>query len=167
MALLTGLGACAWNTWKEDQREAECQPHRTQALALSDKAQGVGIPLVFAGDPSVSILQLGGGLPGDLIRSVDAASVTELDVSAAYSEKRDIAGQAARIVLAHQDCFDAGIISDAARIDQAPTTVSRVEMPSPAHCGDGWPSGSIGRPGACSHHNGVVRARPWATLLFD
>lgn len=167
LALLAGLGSCTWNAWKEDQHEAECRPHRTHALALSDKAQAVRIPLVFAGDANVSILQLGSKLPDDPLGSLDATSATELDISTAYSEKRDLAGQAARIVLDHRECFDADFIAEASLIDQAPAEVSRVEMPSPAQCSDGWPSGSIGRQGACSHHGGVVDARPWATLLFD
>lgn len=35
------------------------QSHRIEALALSDQARAMHVPLVFAGDPSVSILQLG------------------------------------------------------------------------------------------------------------
>lgn len=30
------------------------------------------------------------------------------------------------------------------------------EMPTPAHCADGWSSESIGKQGACSHHGGVA-----------
>lgn len=166
LAVFVGLGVGVWDAWKDDQHESMCQPHRTEALALSDKARAVRIPLVFAGDPNISILQFGTKLPDDL-GNLDTTSATELDIATAYAKKRDLAGQAARIVLDHQECFDSDFIAEATRIDQAPTEVSRVEMPSPAHCSDGWPSSSIGRRGACSHHGGVVAGLPWATLLFD
>ncbi|MFF7143759.1 hypothetical protein ACFZB5_21345 [Streptomyces nodosus] len=166
LAVFVGLGIGVWDAWKDDQRESICRPHRAEALALSDKARGVRIPLVFAGDPNISMLQLGTELPDDL-GSIDATSATELDIATAYAKKRDLAGQAARIVLDHQKCFGSDFIAEATLIDQAPTEVSKVEMPSAAHCSDGWPSSSIGRRGACSHHGGVVAGRPWATLFFD
>ncbi|MFD9328207.1 DUF3761 domain-containing protein [Streptomyces sp. NPDC060065] len=165
LAVLAGIGIAVWDSWKDDQHESMCRPHRTEARALSDKAREVRIPLVFAGDPHISILQLGARFPD--LGSLDATSATELDITTAYSEKRDLAAQAARVVLDHQECFADGSIAEASRIEQAPTEVSRVEMPSAAHCSDGWPSTSTGRRGACSHHGGVVPARPWATLLFD
>lgn len=165
VAVFAGLGVGIWNGWKDDEHESMCQPHRTQALALSDKARAVRIPMVFAGDPNISILQLGAEFPEDL-GSLDAISATELDISRAYSEKRALAGQAARVVLDHRECFGADFAAAASRIERAPTEVRRVEMPSPAHCADGWPSTSIGRRGACSHHGGVVPAQPWATLFF-
>ena len=34
----------------------------------------------------------------------------------------------------------------------------------PVTCRDGWPSPSIGRQGACSHHGGVERGREWILL---
>jgi hypothetical protein len=166
LVVLSGLSIGVWDAWKDDQHESMCQPHRTEAFALSDKARAVRIPLVFAGDADISILQLGAKFPDDL-GDLDATSTTELDIAMAYAEKRDLAGQAARIVLDHQECFDGDFIAEASRIDQAPTEVSRVEMPSAAHCSDGWPSTSIGRRGACSHHGGVVPAHLWATLFFD
>lgn len=63
VAVFAGLGVGIWNGWKDDEHESMCQPHRTQALALSDKARAVRIPMVFAGDPSISILQLGRSSP--------------------------------------------------------------------------------------------------------
>jgi hypothetical protein len=165
LAVFAGLGLGIWDAWKDDQHESMCRPHQTEALALSDKARAVRIPLVFAGDPDISVLQLGAKLP-DNLGNFDAASATELDIAAAYAEKRDLAGQAARIVLDHQDCFDGDFIAEASRVDHAPVEVSGVDMPSAAHCRDGWPSGSIGRQGACSHHGGVVPARLWAALRF-
>ncbi|WP_461006870.1 DUF3761 domain-containing protein [Streptomyces capparidis] len=121
---------------------------------------------MYAADPNVSILQLGNALPDDL-GDPYAVSATELDISTAYSKKRGLAGKAAQVVLGHRECFSDDFITDAAHIEQAPTEVTRVEMPSAAHCRDGWPSTSIGRQGACSHHGGVVPAHPWATLFFD
>ncbi|MCZ4117924.1 hypothetical protein [Streptomyces sp. H39-S7] len=164
--LLASLGSCAWDAWTEDQNEAMCQLHRTHALALSDKARAVQIPLVLAGDPNVSILQLGTKFTDDL-GALDDTSATELDISTAYVEKRDLAGQAARVVLDHRECFDDEFNAEASRIDQAPTEVSTVEMPSAAHCSDGWPSTSIGKQGACSHHGGLIPARSSATLFFN
>jgi hypothetical protein len=35
----------------------------------------------------------------------------------------------------------------------------------PAHCRDGWASGSIGRPGACSWHGGVSHAGDFLALI--
>lgn len=166
VTVFAGLGVAIWNGWKDDEHEAMCRPHRTQALALSDKARAIRIPLVFAGDPDISILQLGADFP-DGLGSLDATPATEVDISSAYSEKRTLAGQAARLVLDHRECFGDDFIAAASRIEQAPPEVRRVEMPSPAHCADGWPSTSIGRRGACSHHGGVVPAQPWATLFFD
>ncbi|MFF3328754.1 DUF3761 domain-containing protein [Streptomyces sp. NPDC002888] len=166
LAVFASLGIGVWDAWKDDQHESWCRPHRTEARALSDKAGAVRVPLVFAGDPAISILQLGTKLPDDL-GNLGVTSATELDIATAYSEKRNVAGQAARIVLDHQECFDDGSITQAFRIDQAPSKVSRVEMPSTAHCRDGWLPTSIGQRGACSHHGGVVPAHPWATLFFD
>ncbi|WP_215448018.1 DUF3761 domain-containing protein [Streptomyces sp. ATCC 21386] len=166
MALLASLGSCAWDSWKEEQHEAACRPLRTQARMQSDKAQAVRIPHVSPLDPSLLDLQLGSDFPDDL-GDLSATSATELDISAAYSDKRELAGRAARVVLDHKECFSDDYISQATRIQQAPAEVSRVVMPSPAHCRDGWPSTSIGRQGACSYHGGVVPARPWATLIFN
>lgn len=67
-----------------------CRPHRTEAFALSDKARAVRIPLVLAGDPNISILQLGTKLPDDL-GNLDTTSATELDIATVYAEKRDLA----------------------------------------------------------------------------
>ncbi|MGW2034752.1 hypothetical protein [Streptomyces sp. NPDC001811] len=166
LAVFVGLGIGVWDAWKDDQHESICRLHRTEALALSDEARGIRIPLVFTDDPNISILQLGTKPPDDL-GNLDGTSATELDIATAYAKKRDLASQAARIVLDHQECFDNDFITEATLIDQAPTEVSRVEMPSPAHCSDGWPSSSIGRRGACSHRGGLIPARPWATLFFD
>lgn len=83
-------------------------------LALSDKARAVRIPMVFAGDPNISILQLGAEFPEDL-GSLDAISATELDISTAYSEKRALAGQAARVVLNHRECFGDDFAAAASR----------------------------------------------------
>ncbi|WP_067436934.1 DUF3761 domain-containing protein [Streptomyces lincolnensis] len=166
LVLLAGLGSCAWDSWKEEQHEAVCSPLRTKARALSDKAQAVRIPLVSSIDPSVLSLQLGTRFPTDL-GDIDASAATQLDIATAYAEKRSLAGQAARVVLDHQECFSDLYTGQATRIQQAPTEVSEVVMPSPAHCRDGWPSGSIGRQGACSHHGGVVPGSSWATLLFS
>ncbi|MBK6018356.1 DUF3761 domain-containing protein [Streptomyces sp. MBT53] len=132
---------------------------------LSDKAQAVRIPLVPAIDPSILYLQLGPDFPDDLV-DLSATSATELDISTGYSEKRELAGQAAQVVLDHRACFSDLYIGQASRIKQAPSEVSRVVMPSPAHCRDGWPSTSIGRQGACSHHGGVIPGSQWAMLLF-
>jgi hypothetical protein len=166
LVMLVGLGSCAWLNWSEDQSEAVCQAHRTRAMALNEKARAVHVPLVLAVDPSLITLQLGSKLP-DTLGSVDTGYASEPDIATAYAEKRAIAGQAARIVFDHQDCFATDFVAQASRTVDAPTEVSRVEMPSPAHCSDGWPSTSIRRQGACSHHGGVVPARPWATLIFD
>ncbi|MFC9914755.1 DUF3761 domain-containing protein [Streptomyces sp. NPDC127197] len=165
LALVAGLGSCAWGSWKDEQHEAACNPLRAQARTLSSKAQAVRIPLVPATDPSILNLQLGLDFPDDF-GDLSATSATELDIATAYAEKRDLAGQAARVVLDHRECFGGLYIDQASRIEQAPSEVSQVVMPSAAHCRDGWPSTSIGRQGACSHHGGVVPARPWATLLF-
>ncbi|MEV6963206.1 hypothetical protein AB0M97_29420 [Streptomyces sp. NPDC051207] len=165
LALLVGLGSCAWDSWTDEQHEAACKPLRTKARRLSDKAQAVQVPLVPTTDPSVVHLQLGLDFP-DGLGDIDATSATESDIATAYSEKRDLAGQAAQVVLDHRECFSDLYISQASRIRQAPTEVSRVVMPAPAHCLDGWPSTSIGQQGACSHHGGVVPGSQWATLLF-
>jgi hypothetical protein len=166
LTLLAGLGSCAWVSWKDDQDEAACRPHRTQARALSDKARAVRVPLVLSTDPSILHLQLGIDFP-DNLGDLGATSATEMEISAAYSDKRELAGQAAQVVLQHRECFGDLYIGQAARIQQAPAEVSQVVMPSPAHCRDGWPSTSIGRQGACSHHGGVVPGSSWATLLFS
>lgn len=165
LALVTGLGSCAWDSWKDDGHEAACSPLRTKARMLSNKAQAVRIPLVSAIDPSVLALQLGLEFPDDL-GDLNATSATELDISAAYREKRELAGQAAQVVLDHRGCFNDLYTDQASRIQRSPAEVSEVVMPSPAHCRDGWPSTSIGRQGACSHHGGVVPGSLWATLLF-
>ncbi len=39
---------------------------------------------------------------------------------------------------------------------QAATTEQVLVGFTPLHCADGWPSQSIGKQGACSHHGGVV-----------
>ncbi|MGW4977493.1 hypothetical protein [Streptomyces mirabilis] len=90
LTVFVGLGIGVWGAWKDDQRESMCRPHRTEAFALSDKARAVRIPLVFAGDPNISILQLGTKLPDDL-GNLDTTSATELDIATAYAEKRDLA----------------------------------------------------------------------------
>ncbi|MFJ3667757.1 DUF3761 domain-containing protein [Streptomyces sp. NPDC090106] len=166
MALVTGLGSCAWSSWKDDGHEAACSPPRDKARTLNYKAQAVRIPLVSAIDPSILDLQLGLEFPADL-GDLNATSATEVDISAAYREKRELAGKAAQVVLDQPDCFNDLYTDQASRIKRSPAEVSQVVMPSPAHCKDGWPSTSIGRQGACSHHGGVVPAQPWATLVFD
>ncbi|MGF0118838.1 hypothetical protein ACQFYA_21295 [Promicromonospora sp. Marseille-Q5078] len=43
---------------------------------------------------------------------------------------------------------------------QAATLVRTFVGFEPRHCADGWPSPSIGKRGACSHHGGVVGGEP-------
>jgi hypothetical protein len=166
LTVLAGLGCSMWDSLEERRSAAACESHRTRASTLNEQSRAVQIPLVPFTDPSISTLQLGTALPEEL-EGFNVTSVSEPDVFTAYEQKRSIAGRAARVVLDHRDCFSDQFVSDAWRIERTPLKVSRVVMPSAAHCRDGWPSGSIGQPGACSHHGGVVPARPWATLHFD
>lgn len=123
------------------------------------------VPMVLSWDQSLRGLRLSRSLPRDL-GDLNATSATGYEIAAAYKRKRELAGQAARVVLEHPSCLP-GFVDEAERIEKYPAEVTRVEMPSAARCQDGWPSTSIGSRGACSHHGGVVPAQPWATLHFD
>ncbi|MEU3691924.1 hypothetical protein [Streptomyces narbonensis] len=165
LAMLWGVASCSLSAWDEQERDAACEPHRQKALALDAEAREVEVPLVLSFDQNLLRLQLTRSLPRSL-GSPSASAVTEGEIAAAYQRKRELAGEAAKVVLDHQDCLP-GFVEAAQSIESSPLVVTRVEMPAPAHCSDGWPSGSIGRQGACSHHGGVVAGSPWATLRFD
>ena len=165
LAILAGIGSCSWSAWEDSQREAACEPHRSKVLKLEREATEVEVPLVSAWDPSILNLQLTRSLPPQL-GDLTSAQATESDISSAYERRRELAGQAAKVVLEHRSCLP-GFVEAAERIENSPTVVTWVEMPSAAHCSDGWPSGSIGKQGACSYHGGVVAGKPWATLHFD
>ncbi|WP_328541154.1 DUF3761 domain-containing protein [Streptomyces sp. NBC_00371] len=163
--MFAGLASCGWSAWQDHQREAACEPYRTKALKLDQQAMKAEIPLVSSFDTGIRDLQFGSSLPATL-GELDATEATEGDIAAAYKRKRELAGQAAKVVLDHRDCMP-GFVDAATRIENAPADVTWVEMPSASHCADGWPSGSIGRQGACSHHGGVVSGTLWATLHFE
>ncbi|MFE6848625.1 hypothetical protein [Streptomyces sp. NPDC057686] len=165
LAMLAGMASCGWSAWEERQREAACEPHWMKALALDQEAGAVKIPMVLNWDSQILGLQLRPSLPRNL-GDLDAPSATEQEIAAAYKRKRELAGQAAKVVLDHRSCLS-GFVEAAERIEKYPLEVTRVQMPSAAGCGDGWSSNSIGSRGACSHHGGVVPAQPWATLHFD
>lgn len=167
LAMLAGMASCSWSVWEERQREAACKPHREKALALDQEAGAVKIPMVQYGFSQVPDLQLRRSLSTqELLGDMNISSATEGDVAGAYKRKRELAGRAARVVLDHQSCLS-GFVAAAERIEQSPREVARVEMPTPARCADGWPSSSIGKRGACSHHGGVIDAKPWAVLYFE
>ncbi|MFK0016948.1 DUF3761 domain-containing protein [Streptomyces sp. NPDC091027] len=167
LAILAGMASCSWSVWEEQQREAACEPHREKALALDQEAGAVKIPMVLYGYSQVPDLALRRSLTlGEVLGNMDAPSATERQIADAYERKRELAGRAAQVVLEHRSCL-AGYVAAAERIEEAPTEVTRVQMPAPARCVDGWPSSSIGKRGACSHHGGVVDVRPWAVLYFD
>lgn len=164
-------GSETWTLWRDHQREAAraavCKPHIDQAVSLDEQARDINIPLIL-NDATVSRLQLRHYRPS-LSQELEWASTnaTAETIATAYREKRSVAGQAARVVLDHRSCFDDYDVEAASRIQETPTEVTGVEMPSGAHCQDGWSSSSIGRQGACSHHGGVSPAKPWATLYFN
>ncbi|MFF7603538.1 DUF3761 domain-containing protein [Streptomyces mirabilis] len=169
LAALGGLGAWGWSNLQDHNREQACRLHVEQAYNLSTKAREISVPLVDPFDPAVADLQLGGAtLDQKLSESISKPgdTATPDEVADAYADRRAAANQAAAEVLNHKDCFSQGERERAAHIRNAPDSVTSVTMPEPAHCADGWPSLSIGRQGACSHHGGVAPARIWAVLNF-
>lgn len=165
LAMLAGLASCGVSAWQDHQRESACEPYRTKALTLDQQAAKVKIPLISSFDSGIRNLQLGRSFPASL-GELDAVGATETEISEAYRRKRELAGQAAKVVLEHRNCMP-GFIEAATHIKNSPAGVTWVEMPSAGRCADGWASGSIGRQGACSHHGGVVYGNPLATLHFD
>lgn len=169
LAVLGLLGAWGWSAVQNYDRERACAPHRDQANRLDDKARSTSVPLVSPFDPAVSGLQL---KKPDLSQEASEGltelntPVTSAEIADAYSNRWAVANQAATEVLNNKGCFNDWERQRATQIRNAPSTVSSVTMPEAARCVDGWPSSSIGRQGACSHHGGVAPATFWAVLNF-
>ncbi|MEU8517566.1 hypothetical protein AB0C76_39225 [Kitasatospora sp. NPDC048722] len=161
--MLFAIGSCGWKTWQEHSQEGACKPHREEALRLDQETAKVHIPLVLPMDPAVERLSI---WQPEIDLSLPDQGASEAAVAEAYRVKRARAGKAAQVVMDHKDCFDKHVISRAADVEKSPARVSRVDMPQAATCADGWPSGAIGKRGACSHHGGVAHGAPWATLNF-
>lgn len=136
---------------------------------MDESARAISVPLVDPFDPALTKLQLGNedfdqAMTEALTKLGDTATPDE--VANAYSDRWTASNQAADEVFNHEDCFSQWERERAARIRNAPDSVTSVIMPEPAQCADGWPSLSIGRQGACSHHGGVAPTRLWAVLNF-
>lgn len=164
MAFLTLVGSYSYSAWQDHQVEVACQPYTAKTRSLDHKASAIEIPLVSPSNPYVAAL---GSVPRTFSRFVpEPSNASPDDITSAYREKRELVGQSAQVVLQHESCFSEAEVDRATRVKDLPTEVVSVNMPSPARCADGWPSGSIGRQGACSHHGGVVPAQIWAVLHF-
>lgn len=163
LAALGGLGSWRWSSLQYSHHEAVCRPHLEQANDLNEKARAISVPLVSPLDPAVATLQLGNRTE---VPSTSATFVGPDQVADIYHDRWVAANQAADEVLDHGDCSSEPMRERADRIRNAPASVTSVTMPEPARCADGWPSQSIGRQGACSHHGGVLPASPWAVLNF-
>lgn len=118
LAILAGIGSCSWSALQDSQREAACEPHRSKVLKLEREATEVKVPLVPAWDPGILNLQLSRSLPSELGDST-STQATESEISYAYGQRRDIAVQAAKVVLAHRSCLP-GFVTAAERIENSP-----------------------------------------------
>ncbi|WP_338675279.1 hypothetical protein V1460_21550 [Streptomyces sp. SCSIO 30461] len=167
--MMVGIPSCInWSERQERQREAACEAQRDRALELDRKAGAVRIPMVHPHDAPILNLQLRGTHInlGDL--DLLSEKATEHEIAAAYKLRRQIAGQAARVVLEHQSCMKVpGLVEAAERIEKSPLEVARVQMPSPARCADGSLAKSIEHWEACHDYGSVHPGLPVATLHFD
>ncbi|MFI1173274.1 hypothetical protein [Streptomyces melanogenes] len=135
-----------WRAWQHDAAEAACKTPRSQRAAAVKEAGLEKIPVI--GDPISS--------PWPNNAYIPESNATDRWILIAYNQRRKYLGEASRVVLQYQSCFNWSDRSVAQQVLNTPETAISVDMPSPARCADGWPSGSIGKRGACSHHGGVV-----------
>ncbi|CAG6399525.1 conserved hypothetical protein [Actinacidiphila cocklensis] len=155
VVVLAVIALQGWSRWRGSQADAACEAPQHSYQAARHRADLVRVPLV--GDPILA------RLPND---SYVPEATDEGQIMAAYSERRQLFGTVAGVVLKHAGCFGSDVVAMAHNVLATPETITSVQMPSPPHCADNWPSTSIGKQGACSHHGGVVYSM-FAILHFE
>ncbi|MEU5437714.1 hypothetical protein AB0G73_30660 [Streptomyces sp. NPDC020719] len=143
--VVAAIAWSVWRAWQHDAIEAACKAPRSQRAAAVKEADLEKIPVI--GDPISS--------PSPSNEYLPKSNATDRWILIAYNQRRKYLGEASEVILQHQACFNWSDRSQAQQVLDTPETVASVDMPSGVGCADGWPSSSIGKRGACSHHGGV------------